>query len=132
MTQTGTDFNNSAESKVIKYTELVQKLDALYESELSLAERIYQWTLDPISSLLASAAFAYDSHKGKLSAELWRGEDNTAYISAATFYAQRDYHQNFAFNKRISAKTWALGEQVLQECEDQTGSPAFLKARAVF
>jgi hypothetical protein len=132
VTQTEKDFNNSAESKVIKYTELVQKLEALYESELSLAERIYQWTLDPISSLLANVAFAYDSHKGKLPAELWRGEDNTAYISAATFYAQRDYHLNFSFNKRISAKTWALGEQVLQECEDHTGSPAFLKARAVF
>lgn len=132
MTKTEKDFNNCAESKVIKYTELVQKLEALYESELSLAERIYQWTLDPISSLIASAAFAYDSHKGRQTAELWRGEDNTAYISAATFYAQRDYHLNFSFNKRITQKAWKLGEKVLAECEDQQGSPAFLKAKAVF
>lgn len=131
-TQAEKDFNNCAGSKVVKYAELVQKLEALYESELSLAERIYQWTLDPISSLIANAVYAYHSDKGKQNAELWRGEDNTAYISAATFYAQRDYNLNFAFNKRIATKTWALGEQVLQECEDQQCNPAFRKARAVF
>ena len=126
------DFNNCAESKVVKYSELVQRLEALYESELSLAERIYTWTLDPITSLLANAKFAYDTDKGRLHAELWRGEDNAAYISAATFYAQRDYHLNFAFNKRIANKTWALGEQVFKECEDQQGSAAFQRAKAVF
>lgn len=131
-TKRGKDFNNCAESKVVKYSELVQKLEALYESELSLAERIYQWTLDPISALIASAKFAYDSDKGRQTAELWRGEDNTAYISAATFYAQREYHLNFAFNKRIATKAWDLGERVLKECEDQQGNAAFQRARAVF
>lgn len=131
-TQTEKDFNNCAESKVVKYSELVQRLEALYESELSLAERVYQWTLDPISSLIANLAFAVDTDKGRQTAELWRGEDNTAYISAATFYAQREYHLNYAFNKRIANKTWALGEKVLKECEDQQGNPAFQKARAVF
>ena len=131
-TQAEKDFNNCAESKVVKYSELVQRLESLYESELSMAERIYQWTLDPISSLIANAVYAWHSDKGKQTAELWRGEDNTAYISAATFYAQREYNLNFAFNKRICAKTWALGEKVLQECEDQQGSPAFQRARAVF
>jgi hypothetical protein len=126
------DFNNCAESKVVKYTELMQKFEAAYQSELSLAEKIYLRWVDPITALLATVAYAYASDKGRTTAELWRGEDNTAYISAATFYAQRDYHVNFAFNKRISQKNWDLGAKAFAECEDQQGSPAFQRARSIF
>ncbi|MBI1214886.1 MAG: hypothetical protein GC185_03590 [Alphaproteobacteria bacterium] len=130
----GESFNKAAANKVVRFSEMKRKLLELYEKELTLAEKIYLRTLDPISAFIAGVAYARAAVAGRLSdkAAVWRGRDNETYVNAARFLAQKSYEVKFAINKRICAKTWELGARAFDACEDYSGSLPLQGAKVIF
>lgn len=140
MSESIRDFFNPAAAKIVNYTDLADRLHAAYKGKLTLKERVYLNTIDPLLTMAAVAKMEFDMG-GPLGHDLRaRNADGTLgiyedkeaarlYYSTETLKTMCAYDMDFSRNKAFSRKAWKIMEGLVDAAPDCTHTPEVARAK---